>query len=127
MGDLLHVLGPDPAQAARAAVTGGSKRDIEAASRHLTGLMTIGPKIQAIHDQRPEALRWLLERDTTISEDLVAAACQRKDRKSIRMLIDFGWPVNQPVYHAGSLLWYMQRDDCAAFLAGLTLSQVRHG
>ncbi len=54
---------------------------------------------------RSDLLNFLLQQDDLISEDVVAAACERKDRESVRLLLDSGWPIDKPVQTAASLLW----------------------
>ncbi|CAK4034567.1 Ankyrin repeat-containing domain [Lecanosticta acicola] len=111
MGDLLDMVGCDPRiQSAREAIFSGSEEDIRATSFHLSGLTTIGPKLDAIRAQKLDILKTLLEMDRTITEDLVAAACEQKDRECVRMLLDFGWPIDKRIYHAASLLWYATDD-----------------
>ena len=70
----------------------------------LDGPSTLAPKKEAILAGRPDLLTLLLERDNSVDEDMVTAACKRKDRDSIRILLDFGWPIDKPINCTASLL-----------------------
>ncbi|TKA61127.1 hypothetical protein B0A55_12371, partial [Friedmanniomyces simplex] len=73
-------------------------------SLHLKGPPTLAAKKEAILVGRLDLLKLLLERDDSIEDDTVATACDRKYRDSVRMLLDFGWPIDKPVYFTASLL-----------------------
>ncbi|KAK3066999.1 hypothetical protein LTR53_016382 [Teratosphaeriaceae sp. CCFEE 6253] len=51
-----------------------------------------------------------MSQDDLISEDVVAAACERKDRESVRLLLASGWPIDKPVQTAASLLCIAVED-----------------
>lgn len=81
-------------------------------------------KREAIQQGRHDLLQLLLQRDDTIEDDMVVTACDRKDRGSIRILLDFGWQINKPVYNAASLLWLVERTT-VTFVADIRNSQYR--
>lgn len=97
--------GPHPGKAVSEAVRIGDRSAVLEQSRHLTGSPTLLPKKTAILEGRLDFLKLLLEQDDLIDEELVFTACERKDREGIRMLLDFGWPIDRPVRSAASLLW----------------------
>lgn len=71
----------------------------------LKGTPTYPAKIQAISSGRRDFLRLLLEADDSLDDSIVAKACEENDFDSIRLLIEFGWPINAPVRLVASLLW----------------------
>lgn len=102
---IADLLGPDAGQPVCEAIRQGSEQRVRTASLHLRGASTISPKMEAITEGRADFLQILLKVDNTISEDLVAAACQRKNMPCIRALLDFGWRINETIHSAASLLW----------------------
>ncbi|KAH8712109.1 ankyrin repeat-containing domain protein [Phaeosphaeriaceae sp. PMI808] len=101
---LSHLLGSDPAEPACEAIRNDDEQNLRETSLNLRDLSTISPKREAINQGKVGFLKLLLERDNTITEDLVAIACQRKDRNSLRTLLDFGWDINRPIRSTSSLL-----------------------
>ncbi|KAK6442797.1 hypothetical protein LTR95_000956 [Oleoguttula sp. CCFEE 5521] len=101
---LQQELGPAPDDALCEAIRCADEDAVRRSKSHSLGLSSLRAKKSAIEARRPDFLRLLLEADSSVEEDLVFTACNRKDRQSTRMLIDFGWPANQPVYFAASLL-----------------------
>ncbi|KAK8204404.1 hypothetical protein M8818_005133 [Zalaria obscura] len=83
----------------------GDEETVREQSFRLENLPTSRPKEEANVAGRPDLLRLLLARDDAIEEHLVAATCERRDRKSVRMLLVPSWPINRSVYSAASLLW----------------------
>ncbi|OCK74116.1 ankyrin [Lepidopterella palustris CBS 459.81] len=108
---ITDLLGPDAGQPVCEAIRQGSEQRVRTTSLHLQGASTISPKKEAIIEGRADFLRILLEVDNTISEDLVAVACQRKDLPCVRTLLDFGWPINKTIYSAASLLCFAVNDE----------------
>ena len=87
------------------AIRRGDEDMVREGSLHLEGLPTHPAKMAAILAGRPDFLKLLLERDSSIDDLTVATACEKRDRDSVRMLLDFGWPINQPIRLTASLLW----------------------
>jgi hypothetical protein len=102
---LSHLLGPDPAEPACDAIRNDDEQTLRETILNLRGSSTISSKREAIIQGKARFLKLLLEKDDTITEDLVAIACQRKDRASLRTLLDFGWDINRPVHSTASLIW----------------------
>jgi hypothetical protein len=113
---LSYLLELDPGLPVCEAIRDGHEQKVRETSLNLKGLSTISPKREAIIQGRADFLKLLLANDNTISEDLVAIACQRKDRDSVRTLLDFGWHVNSPVYSTASLLWLVKLQGGACLL-----------
>ncbi|KAK6442246.1 hypothetical protein LTR95_001521 [Oleoguttula sp. CCFEE 5521] len=86
------------------AIHHGDKDAVVTNSFKLKGLTTLDPKREAIIAGRSDFFEVLLREDPTIDEDMVATACERKDRDIIRILLDFGWPIDKPLYSMASLL-----------------------
>lgn len=103
--DIQNALGPAPETPLCEAIRCGDDDAVFTSSSKLSGLSTLLPKEEAIAAQRPDYLRLLLKADSLIEDRMVAKACDRMDRESIRILLEFGWPINQPVNGAASLLW----------------------
>ncbi|KAF2768102.1 ankyrin [Teratosphaeria nubilosa] len=61
----------------------------------LKGLMTVAPKKEAILAGRIDMLELLLHRDNFVDDQLVGAACDRRDRQRLRLLLNSGWSINQ--------------------------------
>ncbi|KAF1841538.1 ankyrin [Cucurbitaria berberidis CBS 394.84] len=108
---LSHLLGPDPAESTCEAIRNDDEQKLRETSLKLRDLSTISPKREAINRGKAGFLKLLLERDNTITEDLVAIACQRKDKDSLRTLLDFGWDINRPIHSAASLLCLVSDDE----------------
>ncbi|KAK3114100.1 hypothetical protein LTR53_007918 [Teratosphaeriaceae sp. CCFEE 6253] len=88
MYELLEV---DPNQEALCrAVREGNEQALRQACLRRKGLPTLRPKAEAVRQGRSGFLKVLLESDDTVSEDLVAAACEPNDMASMRLLLDFG-------------------------------------
>ena len=104
-------LGPAPGNSLYEAIRRGNKDVVRKSSTQLSGLSTLGPKNEAILVGRPDFLKLLLARDSLIEEEIVATACERKDRESIRTFLDFGWPINRPIHLAASLLWSVKYEE----------------
>lgn len=104
---ITDLLGPDAGQPVCEAIRQGSEQNVRTTSLLLKGGLTIYPKMEAVKEGRADFLRILLEKDDTITEDLVAVACERKNLPCVRLLLDFGWPVNKTIYSAASLLWFV--------------------
>jgi hypothetical protein len=102
---LSNLLGPDPAEPVCEAIRNDDERALREASASIRGLSTISAKLEAVNQGSVDFLKLLLKTDSTITEDLVALACERKDRNSISTLLDFGWDINRPIHSAASLLW----------------------
>jgi hypothetical protein len=102
---LSHLLGPAPAEPAYDAIRNDGKQTLRETLLNVRDSSIISSKRQALIREKARFLKLLLERDGTITEDLVAIACQRKDRASLRTLLDFGWDINRPVHSTASLLW----------------------
>lgn len=102
---LSFLVGTDPAEPICAAIREHNEQKLRETCRNLRGLLTISPKREAIGQGNPEFLRILLEVDNTVTEDLVAFACDRRDKNSLRALLDFGWDINRPVRLTASILW----------------------
>jgi hypothetical protein len=102
--DLERQLGPWPWRALCEAIDRGDEQAIHEQSLLISGKETLIPKKLAIEVGRPDVLRMLLERDGLFEDDMVVAACERQDRTCIRILMDFGWPIEQPICDA-SVLW----------------------
>ena len=98
-------IGPHPGKALSKAICDADEHAILETSLHLRGSPTLMPKKTAILEGRPDLLRLLLKRDGLLDEHLVVTACDRKDRECVRILLDFGWPIDRPVHSAASLLW----------------------
>lgn len=99
---------PTPWKALCEAIRHGDEAMIREESLHVAGAQTLAAKREAIMIGRPDLLKILLERDQYIEESVVAAACEQKDRDCVRLLLDFGWPINNPVYSTASLLRSVQ-------------------
>ena len=99
---------PIPWKALSEAIRHGDEAMVRQESLHFEGAQTLDPKMEAILLGRPDFLKILLERDNHIEDNVVATACERKDRDCVRMLLDFGWPINRPVHFTASLLWSVQ-------------------
>lgn len=104
---ITDLLGPDAGQPVCEAIRQGSEQNLRTTSLHLHGASTISPKREAINQGRADFLKILLEIDETISEDLVAGACQSRDWRCVRTLLDFGWPIDKNIYSLASLLWFV--------------------
>lgn len=52
-----------------------------------------------------EVLRCLLEKDPEGNDYLMEVACNLRDKESILMLLEFGWPINHPIRVNGLVLW----------------------
>ena len=98
-------LSPAPWKSLCEAIRRGDEEIVREESLHLEGPLTIPAKREAILGGRQDFLKLLLDRDDTIDDSTVATACDRKDRTSVRILFDFGWPINKSVYCTASLLW----------------------
>ncbi|KAK3686835.1 hypothetical protein LTR37_019426 [Vermiconidia calcicola] len=109
---LADILGPDPWNPLCEAVRQGDKDRVRDLSFQLSSATTaaISPKKEAIVVGRPDFLRLLLEQNSTITEELVAAACNRKDTECVQVLLEFGWPIDQPIYSTASLLSFAVHD-----------------
>ena len=94
------------------AIRRGDEDMVREESLHLEGPSTLAAKKEAILVGRPDLLKLPLKRDDSIEDDTVATACDRKDRDSVRILLDFGWPIDEPVYFTTSLLWSVQQWRC---------------
>jgi hypothetical protein len=105
---LSYLLKPDPGALVGEAIRDGNKERVIETSLHLKGLSTIGPKKEAIIQRKVDLLELLLETDSTITEELVATACQQRDMDIVRVLLNFGWHINAPIYSAASLLWLVR-------------------
>ena len=103
ISDLKTELGPAAGNAMCEAIRHGNDDKVRENSL-LEGPSTLAPKKEAILAGRPDLLKLLLERDNSVDEDMVTAACKRKDRDSIRILLDFGWPIDKPINCTASLL-----------------------
>jgi len=108
---LQDLLGPDASEPVRQAIRDGDEPTVRQASAQLTGAAILSAKIEAVEQGRPDFLKVLLQSDRAVPEDLVAIACQRKDMDSLRILLDYGWQINDPVYSAASLLWSVVLDS----------------
>lgn len=54
---------------------------------------------------RHEVLRCLLEKEPEANDYLMEFACNLRDKESILMLLEFGWPINHPIRVNGLVLW----------------------
>ena len=99
---------PIPWKALCEAIRRGDEAMVRQESLHFDGAQTLDAKIEAILLGRPDFLKILLERDDHIEDNVVATACERKDRDCIYLLLNFGWPINKPVHFTASLLWSVQ-------------------
>lgn len=95
---------PRPCDLLCKAIRNGDMRTVRQKGLELRGSVTIPPKRQAIVSGRIDMLELLLQCDSLMDEELVKAACEQGDRQSLRLLLDSGWPINQPIEGA-SLLW----------------------
>ena len=98
-------IGLGPGEILCEAIRSGNDALVLNAGLELKGAYTLSSKKQAILEGRADLLKLLLLRDDTISEAMITAACERKDRECIRVLLDFGWPIDRPLNSAASLLW----------------------
>jgi hypothetical protein len=55
------------------------------------------PKRVAIQESKPQLLTLLLEEDETIDASLVEIACENRQRDMVSILIEHGWPINEPL------------------------------
>ncbi|KAK3700531.1 hypothetical protein LTR37_015932 [Vermiconidia calcicola] len=101
---ITNLLGPDAEQPICDAIHNGNEQRVRELSSQLQGAPMIISKREAIVRGRSDLLRILLENDKTVSEDLVAAASDRRDKGCVSTLLDFGWPIDRPVYFAASIL-----------------------
>lgn len=69
---------------------------------------TLMPKKEAVLAGESRFLRILLEHDSSLDEDIMLTACELKRRECIRIILDFGWPINQHFSSGGSALWSVQ-------------------
>jgi len=74
-------------------------------SESFRGKPNLGLKHDAIIASRPECLKILLEEDSATDVYLMTVACERKDRDSISLLLDHGWPINRPLHLGAVPLW----------------------
>ena len=101
---LIDLLEPHDWQPANEAIRTGDEQKVRQISLQCTKMTVMSYKKETIIQDRPDFLSLFLERDSTISEDLVAAACQLGNKGCVRMLLNYGWNINQPVYFMASLL-----------------------
>ena len=102
--------GPMPWEPLCKAIRSGDMQTVREGCFELRNKMTIPPKREAILCGSPDMLELLLQRDGFIDEDLVQTACDQRDRPSLRLLLDFGWPINHLI---GGVcpLWYEIHDE----------------
>ena len=58
----------------------------------------------AVDMRKPEGLRCLLEKDPQV-DDCMEDACNLRDKESILMFLEFGWPINHPIRVDYHVLW----------------------
>lgn len=87
------------------AIRRGDEITVRKESLTLGGTATYPAKIEAISTRRHDFLRLLLETDRSLDDSVIAKACEEKDHGSVRLLLEFGWPINAPVRLLASLLW----------------------
>lgn len=68
-------------------------------------ISTSAAKREAVLARRPSTLRALLEYDSAIDDTIVQVAGELRDRDCVRLLLDYGWPVNRSLAFGYSLLW----------------------
>nr|POE64852.1 putative ankyrin repeat protein [Quercus suber] len=91
------------------------------------GPSTFPPKKEAILAKRPDLLKQLLETDSSIDDDTLATACAQKDHECVRMLFEFGWPINKSLHSMASVLCGAD-IDARSMLDETTLSMaIAHG
>ncbi|RMZ70703.1 Ankyrin repeat-containing domain [Pyrenophora seminiperda CCB06] len=108
---LSHLLGADPAESACEAIRNDDEEKLLETSLDLRDLTTINPKREAIRQGKARFLKLLLERDDTITEELVAIACQQKNKECLRTLLDYGWDINRRIRCTASLLCLASDDE----------------
>ena len=104
VNSLRDELGPAPEEPLCEAIRRGDEDAIRQHRLLAKGPSSLAPKRLAIEKNRPDLLRIFLERDNSIDEILVVAACTTRSRACIRALLGFGWPINQPVGYDASML-----------------------
>jgi len=110
---LAELIGPDKTQVVCDAIRKGNEEAAKHGIVQFNGNQTLNPEEETIRAGRAGLLRFFLSLDDTISESLVAATCKPANKDCTQALLDFGWPVNQRVYLAASLLhWVGGRLEC---------------
>lgn len=106
LSDVLEdLLGQDPSEKLRVAIREGDVDQVRfACAQPAIGLGNLSAKMESIEQGRADFLQLLLESNDTISEDLVALACRKKDKESLSILLQHGWSINDNVYGVASLL-----------------------
>lgn len=89
--------------AALLALRDGDERTLREIGPGLSTSASLHVKQEAARLQNAEILRFLLECDPELSESVVAEAFDRKDWKCIRVILDFGWDINTPLWQVPPL------------------------
>ncbi|KAF2158773.1 hypothetical protein M409DRAFT_71470 [Zasmidium cellare ATCC 36951] len=98
-------------QAALESVRVGDEQTVRQTSLGLKEGASLRNKLEAVTLRKPDILQILLEENRVLSEDVVAEAFQRKDRMCIRILLDFGWDINNTLWAASPLCFAIHDKD----------------